>query len=288
MEKISVNQEGYPYLLTKIFDPPPFLYYRGLLPDKNDVLVAIVGSRACTAYGRQVAEDLAFKLAKEGLVIVSGLALGIDSIAHQATLDAGGRTIAVLGSGLDCISPRSHYHLAEEIVRKGGALISEFAPQTPPLPVHFPQRNRIIAGMSQATIVVEAAYDSGALITARFALEQGREVFAVPGPIYSPNSEGTNGLIKSGAYPVTSFKDVLEVLKIKPRSTEKRKRALNLTKEEETLLALLSAEPISIDKMKKISRLDIAVISATLVMLEIKGLVKNLGGGWYTKIKEER
>jgi len=173
-------------------------------------------------------------------------------------------------------------------VKKGGALISEFTPQTPPLPAHFPQRNRIIAGMSQATIVVEAAYDSGALITARFALEQGREVFAVPGPIYSPNSEGTNGLIKTGAYPVTSFKDILEVLKIKPRSTEKRKKTLNLTKEEETLLALLSAEPISIDKMKKISRLDIAVISATLVMLEIKGLVKNLGGGWYTKIKEER
>uniref|UniRef100_A0A7V3J8W6 DNA-protecting protein DprA n=1 Tax=candidate division CPR3 bacterium TaxID=2268181 RepID=A0A7V3J8W6_UNCC3 len=288
MKKIAQDDANYPFLLSKIFDPPSFLYYEGELPKEDEVLVAVVGSRACTPYGRQVAEEISYNLAKEGITIVSGLALGIDSVAHRAALTAKGKTIAVLGSGLDVIYPSSHMKLAKEIIENGGALISEFSPGTPPLPHHFPLRNRIISGISQGIIVVEAGFKSGALITARCALEQGREVFAVPGSIYSLNSQGSNSLIKMGAHVVTNFLDVLDVLNLKPKTKTKtkRKEIKCETKEEAILLALLGPEPVSIDKLHALSKLDIAVVTSTLVMLEIKGLVKNIGGARYIKIKE--
>jgi len=286
MKKIAQDDANYPFLLSKIFDPPSFLYYEGELPKEDEVLIAVVGSRACTPYGRQVAEEISYNLAKEGITIVSGLALGIDSVAHQAALTAGGKTIAVLGSGLDVIYPPSHIKLAKEIIENEGALISEFSPGTPPLPHHFPLRNRIISGISQGTIVIEAGFKSGALITARSALEQGREVFAVPGSIYSLNSQGSNSLIKMGAHVVTNFLDVLDVLNLKPKTKRKKKEIKCETKEEAILLALLGPEPVSIDKLHALSKLDIAVVTSTLVMLEIKGLVKNVGGARYIKIKD--
>lgn len=284
MEKISLNDSKYPLLLSKISDPPSFLFYEGELPKKDDILIAIVGSRACSAYGRQVAYELSFNLAKEGIVIVSGLALGIDSIAHQAALDAKGRTVAVLGCGLDIIYPSSHQKLAKEIIKKEGAIVSEFSPGTPPLPHHFPLRNRIISGISVATVVVEAALRSGALITARYALEQGREVFAVPGPVYSQNSQGTNNLIKMGASPVTSFEDVMLGLNIQLNSERKKGAVKAETKEEEILLSLLNQGAVSVDKLCELSKLEISIVSSTLIMLEIKGLVKNIGGQ-YIRIK---
>ena len=281
---LTIKDKNYPKLLAQIYDPPAILYYKGTLPKKEDFLVSVVGSRACTSYGRQVAEDLVYNLAKEGLTITSGLALGIDSIAHKAALEAQGKTIAVLGNGLDLIYPYSHKKLAEEIIEKDGAIVSEFPLGMPPLKQNFPQRNRIISGLSQATVVVEAALNSGALITAKSALEQNREVFAVPGSIYNPNSLGCNNLIKMGAHPVTSFEDILLELNIKPSEKVKREKVKGETEEENLLLSLLSHEPISIDKLKELSKLDIAVLNANLIMLEIKGVVKNIGGGQYIRI----
>jgi DNA processing protein len=285
IEVLTIKDKNYPGLLRELADPPAILYYKGKLPKKNDFLVSIVGSRACTSYGRQVAEELAYNLAKEGITIVSGLALGIDSIAHKAALQAKGKTIAVLGCGLDIIYPYTHKRLAEEIIKKDGAIISEFSLGTPPLKPNFPMRNRIISGISKATIVVEAALKSGALITAKSALEQNREVFAVPGSIFNPNSEGCNNLIKMGAYPVTSYEDILSELGIKSKIAKIKKEAEGDSKEEKVILSLLSYEPVSIDKLKELSKLDIAVLNSTLIMLEIKGLVKNIGGAQYIRIK---
>lgn len=285
IEVIIIKDKNYPKLLSEIPDPPAILYYKGKLPQKDDFLVSIVGSRACTSYGRQVAEEIAYNLAQEGLTIVSGLALGIDSIAHKAALDGKGKTIAVLGCGLDIIYPYSHKKLAEEIVEKDGAIISEFPLSMPPLKPNFPMRNRIISGLSKATVVVEAALKSGALITAKSALEQNREVFAVPGSIKNPNCQGTNNLIKMGAHPVTSYEDILLELNIKLTERKKTERKKGETEEENLLLKILSHEPASIDKLKEVSKLDIAVVNSTLIMLEIKGLIKNVGGAQYIRVK---
>lgn len=274
----------YPFLLSQISDAPKKLYFIGKLPLKKDILIAIVGSRKCTHYGRQVAEDLAYNLAKEGIIIISGLALGIDSIAHQGALKARGKTIAVLGSGLKIIYPHTHRNLAVEIIKAGGAIVSEFEPDTSPYPGNFPLRNRIISGLSCATVVVEAAERSGALITAFSALDQNREVFAVPGSIYSSNSNGTNRLIKLGAHPVTSHLDILKELGLQSKIS-KKEEIRDLSDEAQKIYSFISTEPISIDKLKELSKLEIAVLNSTLVMLELEGLVKNIGGGQYIKIK---
>lgn len=279
--KIStLEDKNYLSILKEISDPPAVLYYKGELPKEKDMLIAVVGSRACTAYGRRVAEELAYNLSKENITIVSGLALGIDSIAHRACLKAGGKTLAVLGCGLDQIYPTSHHKLAEEIIETGGAVFSEFPLGYPPFKQNFPMRNRIISGLSKATVIIEAALKSGALITAKSALEQNREVFAVPGSIYSPSSAGTNALIRMGAYPVTSYEEILLELGYQPKKAKKEK-AKGDTPEENLLLKILSHEPIHIDKLRELSKLDIAALNSTLIMLEIKGLVKNIGGGQY-------
>ena len=213
-KKITIKNASYPQLLKEIYDPPKQLYISGELKAKEKYPLAVVGTRKVSDYGKRATPYFVKTLAKTGLTIISGLALGVDGLAHQATLDVHGRTIAVLGSGLNNIYPSAHKKLAEDIIKSGGAVISEYSPDKQPSKTTFPARNRIIAGLCLGILVIEAPEKSGALITARFALEQGREVFAVPGSIYSKNSIGTNQLIKMGARPVTKPEDILQGLNL--------------------------------------------------------------------------
>ncbi|GAB4531964.1 MAG: DNA-processing protein DprA [Anaerolineales bacterium] len=277
---------AYPERLRTLDAPPPVLYLRGDLLPADDWAVAIVGTRRVTRYGRQVAEELAAALAGQGITVVSGLARGVDGVAHQAALRAGGRTLAVLGCGVDQVYPPEHRHLAEEICAQG-ALLSDYAPGTPPDAVNFPPRNRIIAGLSLAVVVVEAGESSGALITAQFALEQGREVFAVPGSIYAPLSIGPNRLIKDGAHPLLSVADLLEVLNISRVAQYKQARlALPDDPVEARLLALLQAESLHVDELGVRADLPIAQVSAALTMMELKGLVRQVGNMHYVAVRE--
>src|SRR3990167_7032486 len=216
---VSVVDRDYTANLRQISDAPPVLYYKGTFLPSDDLAIAVVGSRAATIYGRQVTEKLVSSLVMSNLVIVSGLARGIDAIAHRAALDAGGRTIAVLGSGVDTIYPPENRKLSEEIV-ENGAIVSEFPLGFPSVPSNFPARNRIISGLSLGVLVTEAAVDSGSLITAGCAAEQGREVFAVPGPVNSKMSVGTNNLIKEGVHPATEAADILQVLDIERKQRQ--------------------------------------------------------------------
>lgn len=207
---IRFEDENYPCLLKEIYDPPQQLYYLGELKAREKFPLAVVGTRKISFYGKKATERLVNGLCQAGLTIVSGLALGVDGLAHQIALENGTRTIAVLGSGLDTVYPPDHKKLAKRIIDTGGALVSEYPPKTKPSKLTFPARNRIVAGMSLGVLVIEAPIKSGAMITARLALDQGREVFAVPGDIYSENSQGCNLLIKKGAKPVTKIEDILE------------------------------------------------------------------------------
>ncbi|MDA2936055.1 DNA-processing protein DprA [Patescibacteria group bacterium AH-259-L05] len=209
-QKITPQDKNYPPLLKEIPDPPQELYIWGVLKQKEKYPLAVVGTRKVSNYGKQVTLELVTELVKQGLTIISGLALGVDGISHQAALDANGRTIAVLGSGFNHLYPQKHTKLAHDIVKSGGAVITEYPPDTKPTQKTFPVRNRIIAGLALGVLVIEAPMRSGALITARHALEQNRDVFAVPGSIYNKNSAGTNNLIKMGAKPVTKAEDILE------------------------------------------------------------------------------
>ena len=287
IEILTIKDEAYPTQLKEIASAPPVLYVRG---DKNilgNKSIAIVGSRKFTEYGRRVTENLTKDLVRAGLTIVSGLALGIDGIAHRAALDADGITAAVLGTGIDdaTIYPREHFNLAKQIIENGGALLSEQPPQTPSLKQNFPARNRIMAGLALGTLVVEAAENSGSLITAQFALEQNREVFAVPGDIFSPQSTGANLLVKRGAKLVTSAADILEEFSL---SRIQPQLALKIfeprTNEEKTIWKILSNDPLHIDKISKLARLDTAVVSSILSSLEIEGAVKNIGGQNFIKL----
>ena len=283
----SIQDEEYPVLLKQIPDSPYIIYMKGNLDCLNLPLVAIVGSRKLTEYGSRVARIFARDLANNGICVVSGLAFGVDAAAHRGALDAKGKTIAVLGNSLDTesIYPRSNFQLAEEIIENGGLIISEFPVATQAANWTFPARNRIMAGMSLGTLVVEAAEKSGSLITANLALDYNREVFAVPGPIFSPQSAGTHMLIKSsGAKLVSCAADIMSELKIeqdmKPTA---EKMNLELTEEEKNILSTLSHEKIYIDRITKLTKLETATVSGTLAMLEIKGLVKNVGGQQYIK-----
>ncbi len=280
---LTVDDEGYPRQLGTIADPPPILYLQGELLPEDDLCVAIVGTRRATAYGRQAAERFAQGLAENGVTVTSGLARGIDTFAHRAALDAGGRTLAVLGSGLDIIYPSENRKLAGEVAERG-ALISEFPLGTKPDAVNFPRRNRIISGLSAATIVVEAGDTSGALITAEFALEQGREVFAVPGNIFSPVSKGPNRLIADGAKPVCELRDILEELRLEAAVEQRDARqAIPQTDTEAELLRCLGHEPLHIDEIRRSVCLPMSLVSSTLTMLELKGLARQTGGMNYVK-----
>lgn len=279
---ITFNSPEYPDPLKEIYNPPIALYVRGKIKTSG-IRIAVVGSRKTSLYGKQAAQMLARDLAARGVSIVSGMATGIDTIAHIESLKAGQETIAVLGSGIDAktVYPPSNRKLAEEI-EKNGAVISELPIGAPPLKHHFPLRNRIISGLSLATIVVEASETSGALITAKCALDQNREVFAVPGPIFSESSKGTNNLIKSGAKLIASAEDILEDLNLALVSSfVKSREILPENEKEKIILESLSREAIHIDKISELTKLDIAELNAALAIMEMKGKVKNLGGMMY-------
>jgi len=277
---VSVIDRDYPANLRQISDAPPVLYFRGNLLPADDLAIAVVGARFATSYGRQVTEKFVFELVNSGLTIVSGLARGIDSFAHRAALDAGGRTIAVLGSGVDTIYPPENKKLAEEIV-KCGALVSEFPLGFPSVPSNFPARNRIISGLSLGVLVTEAAEDSGSLITAGQAAEQGREVFAVPGPIVSKMSKGANNLIKEGVHPATEASDILQILEIERRKVkvkaESRKKPQD--KVQAKILAVLDGSSKHVDLIARETGLSIDKVSSALSLMELSGFVKNFGSG---------
>jgi len=282
-EKITLQDKNYPAMLKEIHNPPKELYIKGEIINQDKVAIAVVGTRKYTQYGKQAALDIAGKLSKLGITIVSGLAKGIDTFAHQAALENNGRTIAVLGSGMDKdnFSPACNYTLGEKIA-ENGAVISEYPEGTPGAIYTFPERNRIISGLSLGVVVIEAPEQSGALITANLALEQNREVFAVPGNIYEKNSQGTNQLIKMGAKLVTCVEDILEELNLSHllQSTEKKKIKPE-NKEEEILFTILSSQPMHIDEIVKISKLPVSAVNSTLMILELKNAVRNLGKGNY-------
>ncbi|MBI4761614.1 MAG: DNA-processing protein DprA [Chloroflexota bacterium] len=285
---LTWQDEAYPQRLKEIDQPPPVLYLRGeYLPD-DLFAVAIVGTRRVTPYGRQITEELSAFLAAHGITVVSGLARGVDAIAHQAALKAGGRTLAVLGSGVDKIYPPEHRALAEQIMAHG-ALLSDYAPGTPPDASNFPPRNRIISGLSLAVVVVEAGETSGALITAEFAAEQGREVFAVPGSILAPQSKGTNKLIQNGALPLLSVNDLMQALDLTRVGEHKAARKIMPGDPTEAqLLSVIGSEPLHVDEIRNQSGLPIEKVSAALALMELKGMVRQVGGMQYVAVREER
>ncbi len=286
IEVLTWEDEGYPSRLREIEQPPPVLYVRGTLSEEDRWAVAVVGTRRVTSYGRQVAEEIASFLAQNGVTVISGLARGVDAVAHRAALKAGGRTLAVLGSGVDRIYPPEHRALAEEIISRG-ALLSDYAPGTPPEGSNFPPRNRIISGLSMGVVVVEAGESSGALITAEFAADQGREVFAVPGTIFAPQSKGTNRLIQQGAHPVLHPRDILDVLNLdRVQHQRVARRVLPADAVETQLLDALRQEPLHVDEIRRQTGLPIEKVTATLIMMELKGLVRQVGGMHYVAVRE--
>ncbi|HEY8886605.1 MAG TPA: DNA-processing protein DprA [Candidatus Microsaccharimonas sp.] len=281
---ISPDEHNFFQIISTIALSPKTLYVVGTLPTERfptTTVVAIVGTRKPTPYGKEVTFNLAYKLAQKGVIIVSGLALGIDAIAHRAALEAGGTTIAVLANGLDSVYPQAHRKLAQDIIESGGALISEYPPGTPARDFQFLARNRIVSGLSDAVVVTEAAARSGTLATVAHALEQNREVFAVPGNITSPMSAGPNRLIGQGAHPVTSADDILQI--IAPHLLETQ-TTLNLgsNPEEILLIDLIKSGVRDGDELQQASQLEPSVFSQTLTMLEIQGLIRGLGGNKWT------
>ena len=283
---LTPDDDSYPRLLKEIYDPPFLLYVRGNIKKVEDeVSLAVVGSRRMTSYGAQVIQSLVPDLAASGLTIVSGLAFGVDAAAHKSALEAGGRVLAVLASGVDRITPVSNANLGESIIKSGrGAIVSEFPLGTDPQPFYFPRRNRIISGLSLGVLVVEAAEKSGSLITARAALEQGRDVFAVPSSIFNTVGVGTNRLIKEGAKMVTEAADVLQEMNVDLSQSESRaQNSYPLTEEEDQLFSLLDTEELFIDEIVRQSKLPVAAVNSILTLLEIKGMVKNVGSGYYRR-----
>ncbi|MEA2531824.1 MAG: processing protein, partial [Thermomicrobiales bacterium] len=283
MEVVTLGEAHYPRLLAEIPAPPPVLYFKGTLEPEDRTAVAMVGTRRSTAYGREVASRIATELAEAGVTIVSGMARGIDAVAHQAAVRAGGRTLAVLGSGVNVIYPAEHATLAAEIAEHG-AVVSDYAPDTKPDAVNFPPRNRIISGLSLGVVIVEAPNRSGALITCDFAADQGREVFVVPGNVLSHASAGCNRLLRDGARAVTCAADILEDLKLGQRREQTVvQQALPASEEERRLYALLTAEPQHIDELSAAANLAITQGSVLLSMMELKGFVRNVGAQHYVR-----
>ncbi|HEY1014476.1 MAG TPA: DNA-processing protein DprA [Herpetosiphonaceae bacterium] len=281
LRMLLTEDEAYPELLRQIHDPPPLIYVRGTLLPADRWAVAVVGTRAPTHYGREAARRLAGELAAAGVTIVSGLALGVDAIAHRAALECHGRTFAVLGCGLATVYPAQHRELADRIAGQG-ALISEYPPGAAPLAGNFPARNRVISGLALGTLVVEAGARSGALITAQFALEQNREVFAVPGSIFSPASDGPNQLLVEGATLARTVDSILEQLQLGAAAVQQEMQLLvPETPEEAALLAGLSGAPRHIDELGRACGLPAAVVAATLSMMELKGMARHIGGMLY-------
>ena len=272
---VGRSEPGFPQSLREVHDPPPGLFVRGSAEPEllSEPSVAIVGARSCSSYGAQVARMLGRELAAAGLVVVSGMARGVDSEAHRGVLEAGGATIAVLGCGVDRDYPAAHAHLARGICEHG-LVVSEYAPGVEPAPWRFPARNRIIAGLALATVIVKARERSGALITADFALEEGREVFAVPGEITSTLSAGTNALLQLGATPLTSPADVLALFGLEQAGVER----LDLGEEAGAVLSALSQEPAGADELSRLTGLDAVALATALAELELAGAVAEADG----------
>jgi DNA processing protein len=283
---LTWESPNYPDLLQQISDPPPVLFVKGELTPSDEWAVAMVGTRKATAYGKEVARQVAGELARNHVTVVSGMARGIDGIAHRAALEAGSRTIAVLGCGVDRVYPPEHRELAQQIA-ENGALISDYPMGTAPEGKNFPPRNRIISGLSRGTIVVEAGLRSGALITADFAADQGREVFAVPGNIFSPASKGCNRLLRDGAHVVTEARDILETLHLDQLAEKQVARAvLPEDATEATIFDQLSHEPSHVDDIARSIDLPVEDVSSTLVMMELKGMVRQVGTLQYVIARE--
>ncbi|MBI4202426.1 MAG: DNA-protecting protein DprA [Chloroflexi bacterium] len=287
---LTWEDPDYPVLLKQIYDLPPLLFIKGQLLPEDERSIAVVGTRRVTAYGREAAAYLTRDLAQRGVTIISGLARGVDAIAHRTALEAGGRTIAVLGHGLDHLYPPEHKALAEHIARQG-ALVSEYPLGVRPDAQNFPRRNRIMSGMSLGTLVIEAPEGSGAIWTVRHALEQDREVFCVPGSIFSPASLATNLLIQQGAKLVMSYKDVLEELNLADVAEKQLSLPIAALVEpaddaEAAILAHLAYEPTHIDDVSRISGLPMPAVSGTLALLELKGLVRQVGNMRYVRLRE--
>ena len=284
---LTLKDDTYPKRLKDIYDPPALLYVRGELKREDELAVSIVGSRKTSPYGRWITEKVSQELARHGVTIISGMARGIDSLAHWGAISGGGRTIAVLGCGVDVIYPSENRKLFEKIIEQG-AILSEFPMGSPPEGGHFPRRNRIISGLSLGVVVVQAGERSGSLITAGYALEQGREVFAVPGNVGAEGSRGTNKLIKEGAKVVESSEDILEEIlpqwskegNIEPKVESPGQ---DLTGEERILYELLGETPLHIDEMIRESRIDPGGVSSLLLNLELKGLITQWPGKCFSK-----
>ena len=285
---LAQTDTRYPSRLREIDDAPPVLYVKGVWADVDEWSVAVVGTRRATAYGRMAAQEFSRGLAVNGITVISGLARGVDTVSHRAALDAGGRTVAVLANGLDTVYPPENRRLAEEIAERG-AVMSDYPLGTKPRAEFFPRRNRILSGVSLGTLVVEGDYDSGAMITARFAMEQNREVFAVPGSIFSAQSKGPFGLIKDGATPVANAEGIMEALNLSVagKQLDFGRAAPPESDDERALMAALSREPQHIDAVVRRSGLAAATVSGTLALLELKGLVRDVGGTQFVRVRED-
>lgn len=282
IKEIKITDEHYPAELKKIPSAPKILYYRGEFLKPDELCLAIVGTRRASPYGKQVTLDLTRDISEEQITIVSGLAPGIDTFAHQTCVENKKRTIAVLGTGLDekSIYPQQNVSLAENIIKQGGCLISEYPPGTPGYPNNFRQRNRIISGLSLGVVVVEAKEKSGSLITANFAKLQNKKLFAVPGPIYTLNSQGPNKIIKEGGTLVESAQDIFDVLGIEKQKVAPKEETKNPT--EKAILLAIKEEALYIDKIIEKTKLPAPTVATTLALLEISGKVRNLGGNIYS------
>lgn len=284
INKLSPEKHIFLQIVASIAKPPESLYFMGTLPAERPPTIAIVGTRKPTSYGKEVTYRFAHDLAARGVVIVSGLALGIDGIAHRAALDARGTTIAILANGLPGIYPATHRELGQAIVRQGGALISEYEPESRPHKYQFLERNRIVSGVSDAILITEASARSGTLNTAMYALEQGKDVMVVPGNITSPESAGCNALLKQGAHPVTSVDDIMALVApwLQPAASLQTALPLGDTPAETQLIALIAGGLRDGDTLQRTSKLPVEHFSTTLTMLEIKGIIRSLGGNKWT------
>ncbi len=289
IKAFNYHDNGYPSRLKEIHDFPPVIYIRGNILDEDEYCLAVVGTRNPSAYGRQLTEEIVSELARNKITIVSGLAKGIDTIAHRSALNAGGRTVAVMGGGLDSVYPAENANLARNII-KNGAMASEYAPGTKPRPENFPRRNRIMSGLCLGVLVIEAGETSGSLITAHLAFEQDREVFAIPGSVLSPASIGTNKLIMEGtARLVRNAGDILQELNLTAVAEQLEiKEVIPSSDTEALILKNLGAEPKHIDEVCRASGLPVSVTSSTLAMMELKGMVKQIGAMNYALCREIR
>lgn len=278
---VTLDDRSYPPLLKNVIDAPPLVYVRGQIEPADELALAVVGTRRMSVYGKQVCERIVREVAGRGVTIISGLARGIDAAAHRAALEVGGRTVAVLACGVDAVYPAEHQGLAREVAEHG-AVISEYPLGSNPDPGNFPARNRVISGMSRATLVVEAGETSGALITANFALDQGRDVLAVPGSIFSPGCVGTNRLIQSGAKPILDVNDIFEELDVVTVGQQLEFRAVAPDDPvERSLLDVLTGEPTHVDEIVRRLALPVASVSSALALLELKGMARHVGGMHY-------